>query len=107
MSSPARGFASFSYACRILRRGYLWKTGGHDLAVHLTMVSMGVSPTFVIVSGMIVGLLAATNPRGYGELRLKLVDRGLFPLLVTHFLLTVALMPAISHFGRTYTSSLL
>lgn len=85
--------------------GYLWKTGGHNLAVYLTTMSMVASPTFVTVSGMVVGFLAATNPLGFAELRLKLVDRGLFLLLVGHLLLTAALMPAVSHFSRAYRTS--
>jgi hypothetical protein len=53
---------------------YLLKTGPTQLADCLGTARMIASPTFVIVSGMVVGFLAKTNPNGFGQLRLKLVD---------------------------------
>ena len=50
-------------------------------------ISMIASPTFIAVSGIVVAYLYRTNPGGMSALRLKLIDRGLFLLLVGHFLL--------------------
>jgi len=51
-----------------------------------TTVSMIASPTFVAVSALVVGYLYRVHPAGMLELRRKLVDRGLFLLLVGHIL---------------------
>jgi hypothetical protein len=51
-----------------------------------TTVSMIASPTFVAVSALVVGYLYRVHPAGMSELRRKLIDRGLFLLLVGHIL---------------------
>lgn len=50
-------------------------------------ISMIASPSFVGVSGIVVAYLCRVNPAGMPSLRRKLIDRGLFLLLVGHFLL--------------------
>jgi hypothetical protein len=52
-------------------------------------ISMIASPTFIAVSGIVVAYLCRTNPDGMSALRRKLIDRGLFLLLVGHFLLAI------------------
>lgn len=47
-------------------------------------VSMIASPTFVGVSALVVGYLHRVHPAGMPALRRKLIDRGLFLLLVGH-----------------------
>lgn len=49
-----------------------------------TTVSMIASPTFVALSGVVVGYLYRVRPGGMLELRRKLIDRGLFLLLIGH-----------------------
>jgi uncharacterized membrane protein len=61
-------------------------------------ISMIASPTFVSVSGIVVGYLSRCNPKGMPALRRKLIDRGLFLLLVGHGLLSV---PAYVQFHNT------
>ena len=61
-------------------------------------ISMMASPTFVSVSGIVVGYLYRCNPQGMPALRRKLIDRGLFLLLVGHGLLAV---PSYVQFHRT------
>lgn len=53
------------------------------------LVSMIASPTFVAVSGIVVGYLYRVDPAGMPSLRRKLIDRGLFLLLIGHLLLSV------------------
>ena len=48
------------------------------------LVSMIASPTFVTVSALVVGYLYHLHPAGMPALRRKLIDRGLFLLLVGH-----------------------
>ena len=57
-----------------------------ELAVTLSMIA---SPTFVSVSGIVIGYLSRLNPSQMPALRRKLVDRGLFLLLIGHVLQAV------------------
>lgn len=69
--------------------------GSGAMAVTISMIA---SPTFVGVSGIVVGYLYRCNPNGMRALRRKLIDRGLFLLLVGHCLLAV---PAYVQFHRS------
>lgn len=51
-----------------------------------TTISMIASPTFVAVSGLVIGFLGRVCPAGMPELRRKLIDRGLFLLIIGHFI---------------------
>ena len=84
---------------------YLWSAGARGLASYLGTVGMIASPTFVAVSGMMVGFFAATNPAAFRELRFKLLDRGVFLLLVGHLLLAITVTRSLAGFGATYRSS--
>ena len=50
-------------------------------------LGMIASPTFVAVSGTILGLLFVVRKKSFDEQRLKLVDRSLFVLTVAHVLI--------------------
>lgn len=56
------------------------------LAITISMIA---SPSFVIVSGFVVGYLYRCNAAAMPGLRRKLIDRGLFLLLIGHFLLAL------------------
>jgi uncharacterized membrane protein len=84
---------------------YLWSAGAHGLASYLATVGMIASPTFVAVSGMMVGYFAATNPAAFRQLRIKLLDRGVFLLLVGHLLLAITVTRSLAGFAATYRSS--
>jgi len=58
-----------------------------DVASKLWLIGMYASPTFVGLSGTVFGFLVSSNTRGAGAARRKLLDRGLFLLLVAHFLI--------------------
>jgi hypothetical protein len=62
----------------------------HDAQLWLTDIGLIASPTFICISGIVVGLLHDTTPETFERLRVKLVDRGLFLLTVTHLLILVA-----------------
>jgi hypothetical protein len=59
----------------------------------LKLVSMVASPTFMILSGMLVGFLYQLRPASFERLRLKLADRGLFILTVGHLVLLASHVP--------------
>ncbi|HKW49355.1 MAG TPA: acyltransferase family protein [Gemmatimonadaceae bacterium] len=54
------------------------------------IVSMIASPSFMIISGMTAGFLGASHPLALPHLRRRLLDRGLFLLLVGHLLLALS-----------------
>jgi uncharacterized membrane protein len=80
---------------------YPWTTGSRELANYLGTIGMIASPTFVIVSGMMVGFLATTNAAGFPELRIKLLDRGVFLLTVGHLILAITITRSFSVFPGT------
>lgn len=84
---------------------YLWRTGARELASYLTTIGMIASPTFVIVSGMMVGFFATTNPVRFRDLRIKLLDRGVFLLTVGHLLLAITITRSASGFAGALRAS--
>lgn len=68
-----------------------------DFSVRTALISMGMlaSPTFVCISGSILGLLSETDQESFDQLRLKLVDRALFMLLIGHVLIALTFVPVV------------
>jgi uncharacterized membrane protein len=50
----------------------------------LIRIGMIATPTFVILSGMLLGVHYQTARAGFGRIQAKLIDRGLFLILVSH-----------------------
>jgi len=69
---------------------YFFPIGEEQIGSYLVVIGMVACPTFVIVSGLVAGFLAVTRASSFPDLRRKLIDRGLFLLLVGHFLLALA-----------------
>jgi uncharacterized membrane protein len=59
-------------------------SGPSDIGVYLRAVGMIASPTFVTVSGMVAGFMFVARSRSFPHFRRKLVDRGVFLLLIGH-----------------------
>lgn len=57
---------------------------------HVTMIA---SPTFMIVSGMMLGLLYRTRRERFRDIQVKLIDKGLFLLTVGRLLILIAHVP--------------
>ena len=57
----------------------------------LIRIGMIASPTFTIVSGLVLGYLLSTTGARFGEIRMKLIDRSLFLLTIGHLLIAGAL----------------
>ncbi len=64
-------------------------TSRAGLSLTFTMIGMVATPLFLLVNGAAVGYVAATTRGSMSETRLKLVDRGLFVLLIGHVLLAM------------------
>jgi hypothetical protein len=61
----------------------------------LDVLTLTATPTFVLISGIVLGFLYSTAPsqRALERLTQKLVDRALFLLVVAHVLIVLANMP--------------
>jgi uncharacterized membrane protein len=94
----ARGTAMFFVCLSHFSGVYLWRHG-LKAADFLATVSMIASPSFVLISGMTLGFLGALNPRDVPYLRIRLLDRGVFLLLVGHLVL------AASELGRNLSAA--
>lgn len=62
----------------------------YELIDRLVMIA---SPTFMMMSGAMLGLLLARRPQDFAALRAKFIDRGVFLLTVAHLLIMVAHVP--------------
>jgi hypothetical protein len=82
---------------------YFERLRGHGIqASVLEHVALIASPTFVTISGLLLGFLASARPQGAAALRAKLVDRGLFMLTVGHVLIAVAHVPIAGGIGAAF-----
>jgi hypothetical protein len=54
------------------------------------LIALPATPTFVILSGLLLGFLSIRNRATFPELSLKLMDRGLFLLVPAHALIVTA-----------------
>ncbi|MDQ2768228.1 MAG: DUF1624 domain-containing protein, partial [Gemmatimonadota bacterium] len=68
---------------------------GHPARQDLTdRISMLASPAFMLISGSMLGLLsAARSTEQFARVRAKLVDRGLFLIIIAHALIVIAHLP--------------
>jgi uncharacterized membrane protein len=53
----------------------------------MKLIGMVSTPTFIIISGTLVGFLYRTRGDGFGSIRVMLADRGIFLLTVGHLLI--------------------
>ena len=70
-----------------------WFSGGllqGRLPAALVTVAYIASPTFLLISGLVPGLLWRRNPGSFPRLRRQLIDKGLFLLTVGHVLVALA-----------------
>jgi hypothetical protein len=65
----------------------------------LTLIA---SPTFITISGLLLGFLTRARPRDAPALRIKLFDRGLFMLTVGHVLIALAHVPIAGGIGPAF-----
>lgn len=68
---------------------YFEKTAAKDLAYISYLVSQIASPTFMFVSGMMLGLLYQKHRSDFAPMRLRLMGRGVYLLTIVHFFILV------------------
>jgi uncharacterized membrane protein len=83
----ARGAAMVFVCLSHFARYFTVVSGAGEVGVYLTTVGMVASPTFVTVSGMVTGFMFVARSKSFPHFRRKLVDRGVFLLLVGHAVL--------------------
>jgi uncharacterized membrane protein len=87
----ARGIAMLFVCVSHFGFSYFRGMPGHALEASVIMrLGMIASPTFVLLSGLLLGFLHRTRPADMPALRAKLIDRALFMLIVGHILLQLA-----------------
>ena len=89
----ARGFAML-LVC-VSHFGFYFSAAGDSRDSHLVgILGLPASPTFILLSGLILGLLHRQSPGSFAALRLKLIDRGFFLLGPAHLLIAAAHLAA-------------
>ncbi len=85
----ARGAAMVLVCLSHFTQVYLARasTGATARLGYLYALGMIASPTFVAISGTVLGLLYVVKREGFAALRIKLLDRSLFLLTVAHVLI--------------------
>lgn len=80
----ARGAAMVFVCLSHFASYFVVVSGPSDVGLYLGAVGMIASPTFVTVSGMVAGFMFVARSRSFPHFRRKLVDRGVFLLLIGH-----------------------
>ena len=77
--------------------------GAWEVGAYLYAIGMIASPTFVTVSGMMAGFMSVARPRSFEHFRRKLIDRGVFLLLIGHAVLALTVVLAGKSFAFGYS----
>ena len=99
----ARGAAMLFVCLAHFANAYFFVSGADAMGMYLVIVGFIASPTFVTVSGLVAGFLAVTRSGSFTQLRHKLIDRGLFLLIVGHVVLAFSGALAGRGFAHAYT----
>jgi uncharacterized membrane protein len=98
-----RGIAMLFVCLSHFAYAYFGELPSHALESHVaTRIALIASPTFVSLSGILLGFLFRANPSGMPALGAKLVDRGLFLLTVGHVLIALAHIPTAGGLGPAF-----
>lgn len=90
----ARGFAMLFVCLSHFASVYLLVHKETTAANVLSALGMLASPSFVCLSGTLVGVAYVRRPKTFGQFQLKLADRALFLLSVGHVLMLLSVLPA-------------
>jgi len=90
----SRGVAMVFVCLSHFATGYFASIGHPERQDLTDRISMLASPAFMLISGSMLGLLSATrSTERFARVRDKLMDRGLFLIIVAHALIVVAHLP--------------
>ena len=97
----ARGLAMVFVCLSHFGLEYFRRLDEPSIAKALYMVGMIGSPTFMLISGIMLGLLYETRRASFRQHRMLLADRALFMLTVGHILIMVACAPRMESLSET------
>ncbi len=72
---------------------YFLSNGKDNLLALSRTIGMIASPTFMIISGMMLGLLYQANPGEFGPTQKKLIDRAIFFITIGHVIILIGHIP--------------
>jgi hypothetical protein len=81
---------------------YAFPAGASEVGGYLVAIGMIASPTFVAVSGIVAGFMSVAHSNSFPHFRRKLVDRGVFLLLVGHAVLSFTGVFSWADFSHSY-----
>lgn len=97
----ARGLAMVFVCLSHFGLEYFRRLDEQSIAKALYMIGMVGSPTFMLISGVMLGVLYQTRRGRFGQHRMLLADRALFMLTVGHLLMMVANVPRQESLSQT------
>jgi uncharacterized membrane protein len=97
----ARGLAMVFVCLSHFGLEYFRRLDEPSVAQALYMVGMVGSPTFMLISGVMLGVLYETRRGRFEQHRMLLADRALFMLTVGHLLIMVASAPRLESLAET------
>lgn len=89
----ARGAAMLFVLVAHFGNGYFHRVGAISLRNAAWHVGMVASPTFMMISGLLLGYLYAVHREDFSSIQHKLIGRGIFLLTVGHLFILVAHVP--------------
>lgn len=96
----ARGLAMMLVCLGHFADAYLHALGRDDISDRLSLLTFAATPSFVMVSGIVLGFLFCVGTAAARDrLGRKLVDRAFFLLVVAHPILALACIPRFGRFG--------
>ncbi|MBI3555845.1 MAG: DUF1624 domain-containing protein [Deltaproteobacteria bacterium] len=96
----ARGTAMFFVLLSHFSDHYFALNGATRLHKISYIIGMLASPTFMIISGTMLGFLYQTRRQKFGPIKNRLMERGFFFLVIGHLLTSLALTGADGSFTR-------
>jgi uncharacterized membrane protein len=89
----ARGFAMIFVCLSHFTTAYVQSQVGMSTAQSLWVIGMIASPTFMLLSGTLLGVEFGRRPHAFAQFRVKLADRALFLIVVGHVLMLLSGLP--------------
>ncbi len=100
-----RGVAMIFVCLSHFSEAYFQATNKIALMEISCKISMIASPTFMIITGMMLGYLYTVKGQDFSCTRRILIDRGLFLITIAHIIIQITFLPLIDKFGSSYMTT--
>jgi uncharacterized membrane protein len=81
---------------------YFHENGATTWDVLFERIGMVATPTFMIISGIMLGYLYQTRKEKFGSIKVKMQNRGLFFLLIGHIIIAISHIPRSGNFLASF-----